>query len=145
MSEVCYLETNPNHQFSGHIGAHSRHVIEFYEQFLKSYLSKEINYDARERDLNIENNKNTAKLKLTDLISKLEGVILNEDEIIVTIINQQKFISSIGRELSYLAEHTVHHFALIRFIAESNGFKFNAFPEFGIAQSTNLYRLSRSH
>ena len=48
---------NPNHLFSGTIGAHSRHIIEFYEQFLNNYQLREINYDARERDLNLETNK----------------------------------------------------------------------------------------
>ena len=134
---------NHNHAFSGTIGAHSRHIIEFYEQFLTNYKSREVNYDARERNLNLEVNIDLAKTQLSKLINQLDVIVLNEDEIIATVINQQKFISSIGRELSYLAEHTVHHFALIRFIAESNGMSFNEFPEFGIAQSTNLYRLSQ--
>lgn len=145
MDQNFYVLKNSKHTFSGTIGAHSRHIIEFYEQFLKNYQSREINYDERERNLNLEINMDLAENQLLKLINQLEIIVLNEDEIIATIINQQKIISSIGRELSYLAEHTVHHFALIRFIAESNGMLFNEFPEFGIAQSTNLYRLSQGN
>ncbi len=136
---------NPNHQFSGTIGAHSRHIIEFYQQFLKTYQAKEINYDSRDRDLNLEIKKHLAENHIMTLISQLEVLTLNEDEIVVTIINEQKTISSVGRELSYLAEHTVHHFALIRFIAESNGLVFKEFPEFGIAKSTKHHRLSQGN
>jgi len=145
IDENFYGLKNPNHAFSGTIGAHARHIIEFYQQFLKHHKLKEINYDVRERNLNLETNKDLAEIQLLKLIGELEIIVLNEDEIVATIINQQKFISSIGRELSYLAEHTVHHFALIRFIAESNGMQFNEFPEFGIAQSTSLYRLSQGN
>lgn len=145
IDESFYGLKNSNHAFSGTIGAHSRHIIEFYQQFLKNHQSREVNYDVRERNLNLETNKDLAEIQLLKMIGELEIIALNEDEIIATIINQQKFISSIGRELSYLAEHTVHHFALIRFIAESNGMQFNEFPEFGIAQSTSLYRLSQGN
>jgi hypothetical protein len=145
MDENFYGLKNSKHTFSGTIGAHSRHIIEFYQQFLKNYQSKEINYDARERALNLETDKDLAEIQLLKLIDELEIIALNEDEIVATIINEQKIISSIGRELSYLAEHTVHHFALIRFIAESNGMLFNEIPEFGIAQSTSLYRLAQGN
>src|SRR5262245_48292812 len=43
-----------SHPFTGSIGAHTRHVIEFYRQFLDAIEAGTINYDERKRDKAIE-------------------------------------------------------------------------------------------
>lgn len=143
MDDFCFLNSTDDNSFSGSISSHCRHIIEFYEQFISSYQVLEINYDSRKRNLNLERSKSLSEKVLNDLVIQLENLILDENQLLKTVINNQTYESSIGRELSYLSEHTVHHFAIIRFLAESKGFNFNRFPEFGIAQSTSLYRLSQ--
>lgn len=145
MDELCFLKPQNGHSFSGAICSHSRHVIEFYEQFLSSYRLEQINYDFRKRDLKLEQSKKLFETALNKLIIELDLLVLDENQSIFTRINEYTYTSSIGRELSYLSEHTVHHFAIIRFIAESNGFNFSNYPDFGIAESTSIYRLSQSN
>lgn len=143
MDDSCFLDTTNTNSFSGAIGAHCRHVIEFYDQFLFSFSEFQIDYDSRKRNLNLEQSKQLTEAALLKLIQELDVLVLDEDQVIRTTINNQLYLSSIGRELSYLSEHTVHHFAIIRFIAELKGFSFNDYPDFGIAQSTSIYRLSQ--
>ncbi len=145
MDDNLYCNVLTGHSFSGSIGAHSRHIIEFYEQFLISLDDDLIDYDSRKRNKNIETTRQIAIEHLHIILSKLDALVLNDSKSIETKGNGEKSKTSLGREINYLSEHTVHHFALIRLLAELQGFKFDLCPDFGIAHSTSIYRLSQSH
>lgn len=144
IDDAMFTTRSARHTFSGSIGAHSRHVIEFYRQFITSFTTGVIDYDRRERNGEIENSRSLAIEELSQIAAELNKMNLNENDMIEYAGNNKITPTSIGRELGYLAEHTVHHFALIRLIAEAEGFSFASFPDFGIAKSTLSYRTSQS-
>ena len=51
---------------------------------------------------------------------------------------QRWIVSTISRELQYLASHTVHHYALIALHLRDAGFTTD--PDFGVAPSTLKHR-----
>lgn len=131
-----------NVSFSGSIGQHSRHIIEFYEQFLFSCQIGEINYDSRKRNPTLESNQTECIKSIENIITALNNLDLVDDMQIKVTNNFSNHVSSIGRELMFLNEHTVHHLALIRIIAENKGYSFTDMDNFGVSNSTQLYRKS---
>ena len=130
--------------FTGNIGAHCRHIIEFYTQFLNFYKTKTLDYDGRQRDLLIESDIDTAKSKILTVIEVLENQDFNSNTVLSLLNNGQLSSTTIGRELNYLAEHNVHHMAIIRILAETIPFDFSEIAQFGIAVSTKGHRISES-
>ena len=138
LSDAQFSESLPI--FSGSsIGMHARHVIEFYQCILKENIENQgINYDNRKRDMLLQTNRgyfNTVaeivieqlglldsnKLKtplsiFSDEITEIEPVTQQgsaNEQCSVTEHNSA-IGSSIGRELQYNLEHTIHHAALIK-------------------------------
>lgn len=127
------------------IGQHIRHILEFYLLLVSETKSGILSYDKRERDIRIENNlefaHNTIEaileiietLNLSDLI-KIQADFSNNG------INAGLINSSVGRELAYCVEHSIHHQALIKaglISLELNDLTDN---NFGVAYSTIRYR-----
>lgn len=52
----------------------------------------------------------------------------------------QEFHSTLGREVWFIALHSIHHFALARVILNELGVKENISKEFGVAPSTLVFR-----
>lgn len=125
------------------IGGHSRHIIEFYDCLLNSIESNNVNYDARLRDLQIENNRDYAILIINKIINKLEQFD-NFDKNVVLISKfgncELSTPTTFQREITYLIEHTIHHFALIRIGIQSCFEKIKVEHEFGVAFSTLEFR-----
>lgn len=126
------------------IGRHFRHIIEHYFSLLDEQDGL-VDYDSRERNLRLENNRafmistmkdvsdSLGRLNLSDLKKRIkvrsnEGI--GEEE---SPLSE----STIRRELQFLISHTVHHYALIGLILKTMGF--DPSPEFGIAPSTLKY------
>lgn len=128
------------------VGMHVRHIIEFYQCFIKGVQQGEMDYDARERSLLQETNIAYARECIHNLLIDLSSIQNNKP--IVLIASQksatQKFQieSNIYRELLYVIEHTIHHLAIIKMGCMS------AFPnipfhkDFGVAFSTIKFRES---
>ncbi len=53
------------------IGQHVRHILEFYQCLFKGEQSKEVNYDARQRDLKLESDVHFASKTIDDIINSL--------------------------------------------------------------------------
>lgn len=127
------------------IGQHTRHIIEFYNCLEQSLNSNEpvINYAKRKRDHQIESEPDHALSCVEVIIEKLKDLnadrpcLLNcaehgQDELMVN--------STIGRELIYNIEHTIHHLAIVK-IALKTIMPGIALPEhFGVAPSTIRHR-----
>uniref|UniRef100_UPI004049B01A DinB family protein n=1 Tax=Flavobacterium sp. TaxID=239 RepID=UPI004049B01A len=121
------------------IGEHTRHIIELYQQLLKSYASGIVNYDKRERNIIIQTNKKEA-------ISAIHNIIENIDldNIEMTLEQGVKEVNfqvatNYYRELLYNLEHSIHHQALIKVVVLKNK-NLQLCSEFGIAKSTIEYR-----
>lgn len=147
LDSVAYSE--PLAVFNGSsIGGHARHVIEFYDCLLGSTETGTVNYDARQRDMQIEKNRDYAISVVKKLISKwdkienVEKIITLEAKFGEQII---KHIStSFQREEIYLIEHSIHHFALMRIGIQTNFPTVAIEKNFGIAFSTLDFREEKS-
>ncbi|MEY4903467.1 MAG: hypothetical protein RLZZ292_1282 [Bacteroidota bacterium] len=126
------------------IGGHARHIIEFYDCLLGSLETGIVNYDARQRDMQIEQNRDYAISIIKKIIYKyqinnnLEKNIDLEAKFGEHII--RNIATSFQREEVYLIEHTIHHFALIRIGIQTNFPKTTIEKDFGVAFSTLDFR-----
>ena len=122
----------------GSIGSHFRHNLDFANNLLSGIANNKIDYNQRERDLQVETNRQHAKERFLFLIQTLKNISTEnfEQEIKVrSEIDENKWhTSSLARELEFLHSHTVHHFALIAEKLHSFGIKISF--DFGVAPST---------
>jgi len=136
---------------AGHrVGAHMRHIIEFYECFFDGLESNHVDYDARKRDESLENNPRAAAGKIRSIIQRLERDPALRSKAVIWVrmedaeadaVSDPYLASSPGRELQVLRSHTIHHFALIAVALEAQGVPVE--PDFGVAPSTLRYQASR--
>ena len=132
--------STPSNKLSGSsIGAHYRHIIEFFMCLLNGYEPSNVNYDTRKRDQDIQSNPSVALKKLNYII---ENVHRENKKIILTqCLHGEELVieSNYYRELLYNLEHSTHHQALIK-IAVRNFSEVTVHEDFGVAVSTIAYR-----
>jgi uncharacterized damage-inducible protein DinB len=142
-----YAALGPHGQASA--GAHLRHVIDCYRCFLAGFQEGTIDYDARDRDIRIEKDRDVAFGAIAEIIDRLQQMPEDGLDLPVKIQvdtaawDQGKSLwtsSTVARELQFLLSHTVHHYALIALILRCHGYDPGA--EFGVAPSTLEYRKS---
>ncbi len=120
------------------IGAHTRHIIEIFQQLINDYASGTINYDKRNRNKNIETDIDTAIECIAGVINGL--VLPNKALKICNSYNGDETTdSNYYRELIYNIEHCIHHQAIIKIAFLQNGMTM-ANKDFGVAKSTIEYR-----
>jgi hypothetical protein len=122
------------------LGKHGRHTIEFFQCLMKSTTGGTVNYDSRVRYLRLEEDVQYSVEvldKITEYLSEHDfdniGISLtsefgNEQQIPVP--------TNFNRELIYLIEHSIHHFALMRIGIQENFPHVNLPDCFGVAYST---------
>ncbi len=132
---ACFAKTVPLFGDSS-IGGHVRHVIDFYSAFLKGVEVGHVDYSARERSPLLESDPHEALKKLAICRRRIEGLSDSalSEEIEVCSDSGVSLTSNIARELEYLASHTVHHSAIIRFFLTHAGADCD--EQFGFAAST---------
>jgi uncharacterized damage-inducible protein DinB len=125
------------------IGEHLRHVLDFYHCFLRDLPRGRIDYDDRPRDPRASSDPLHAQRIAAELLAHLESFeSLGDDQrVLVKADAPEGFdsasVSSVERELQFLASHTVHHHAFIAIALRSSG---RPVPEgFGVAPSTQRY------
>ena len=126
------------------IGAHTRHIIEFYQCLLQGAARGVVNYDARERHLAIQENLDYTLFLIQEIRQQLEQGHHNDAPLQLALDYGGDHLELVPtnflREEVYLIEHSVHHFALIRIGLQE------AFPgiridqSFGVAYSTLAFR-----
>lgn len=135
LSDEIYLKTDTG---VGSIGAHIRHNLDFANNFLKGLNTGKIDYNLRNRDIEIERSRHYAKERFLFVIRGLRNLSdqdLNRGVLVCSEIDESNWHSSSGnRELEFLHSHTVHHYALIAEKLNSYGIKVS--PDFGVAPST---------
>lgn len=102
-------------------GAHLRHVIEHYEALVFPARAAQVDYDSRPRERELEVNPALARARLLALHATLGSWDETRLDTPLRVpglggeAGEFRFsvLSSIGRELAFVASHTVHHFALL--------------------------------
>jgi hypothetical protein len=128
------------------VGGHLRHILEFYECFLDGLDLGCINYDARKRNLLIQQSREYGMETIRGMIRRLENcvdlagcspLLVRMEDVNESDVCDPFLASSVGRELQVLSSHTIHHFALIAMTLGAHGIKVD--KEFGVAASTLRY------
>ena len=127
--------------FNATIGGHYRHCLEHFEALIAGSGKRLVDYDARKRDREVETSVAAARERTESLIEGLNSLLgdfprpvqvrckVNYEEVDSGFVE-----SSMEREVMYAVVHAVHHFALIRFMANLLGL---TLPDhFGKAPST---------
>lgn len=136
--------TAPAELFGGQrIGGHIRHVIDFYECLIRGLPDGVVDYDARRRDSVLETDRRAAMARLEDLARTLRGDPRLRSVRTLRVASEGATFaeSTIGRELQAVASHTVHHFALVALLLQSQGCSVPA--EFGVSKATLDFRAAQ--
>jgi len=123
------------------VGAHMRHALEFYECFLDGMGSGRVDYDARQRDLQLESDPAAALSALDSVLERLTEIQADRELEVGhdRMRPGEPFCkSSLGRELRFLSSHAVHHLAIVGMLLRLAGHEVG--PEFGVAPSTRVHR-----
>jgi uncharacterized damage-inducible protein DinB len=139
-------DASSNFDFSKIVGPHFRHVYEHFSALLKAIDSTLlINYDDRARDHEIQSDISRGIESYVFLIDKLESLYsqntLDSDYQMNVCFKiglngeiEAQSKTSLGRELLFLASHTIHHYALLTDHIKNAGLSINS--DFGKAPST---------
>lgn len=135
----------PDVLFGASIGQHIRHVLEFYLLLISGSFEGKIRYDKRERKLELETYPSRAVELIQKLMNGLDLISLNETLELEAdySANGKKdnlIKTSVGRELAYCIEHSIHHQALIKAGLIALGLNNLISEDFGVAYSTIRYR-----
>ena len=129
------------------IGQHYRHLIEFLLCLNESLISGVVDYDARKRDLEIEESPVVALQKIEAIKEWLENEKGNRNlslHVSYGYENPEETIldTDLFRELAYNLEHCVHHMALIKIGFRQLGKQHALSSHFGVASSTTRHHQS---
>ena len=123
------------------IGQHIRHILEFYLLLISGSLEGKISYDKRKRNIELETNPKEALATINNLLTGIDLLDENENlfyeaDYSTTGLHKNRIKSSVGRELAYCIEHSIHHQALIKAGLISLGLSELTNENFGVAPST---------
>jgi hypothetical protein len=128
--------------FNASIGGHYRHCLDHFRNLLAAATTGELNYDHRQRDTLVENDRFAALNATRDLVAGYEK--LDPEILILPLLvtcktsysttGSQMAGSTVGREMMYSVAHAVHHYALIGVMGGLLNLQLPA--GFGVAPST---------
>lgn len=145
IDEAKYTRRVPS-AFSSAIGGHYRHCLDHFQSLLRGLDADEVNYDHRDRDLRIENDREFALAETGRIARACQSIAPSFLSCPINVRSQVNYGaeegaligSTVGREMMYAVAHTIHHYALIAVMC---GILEVPVPEgFGIAPSTLKYR-----
>lgn len=128
------------------IGQHVRHIHGFYACLISGAKTGVINYDKRERDLRIQTETHYCDHSFCDLIPGIQALNLHKSVKVLQGMNAsdepngETVASSVGRELLYAFEHSIHHLAIVKMGLRVHFPDFDVNPNLGVAPSTIEYR-----
>ncbi|RMG83014.1 MAG: DinB family protein [Bacteroidetes bacterium] len=136
LSEQQY--TKPAAELEGAtIGQHIRHIINFYEQLTNSFHTRKVNYDLRNRHIEIETSPQKALQALKQIRQSFDKTPEDYPLTVQSEVFQDSYESSFYREWLYVLEHTIHHMAIIKHVL-TRVMQIPLPPDFGVAPSTLL-------
>ena len=126
---------------TGSIGGQFRHNLDFVNSLLNGIDAGRIDYNNRERDLRVEENREFAIARFRIAIHRFSGLSSREFSKSVLVrseVDQNSWLpSSFIREAEFVHSHTVHHHALIA--EKLAGYGITVATNFGVAPSTLKY------
>jgi hypothetical protein len=128
------------------IGQHTRHIIEFYNCLLEQSHGQShpvINYAHRRRDHLIESQPDHALTLLESIAAHIRELDANKSCLLNCAEHGQDellVISTLGREMIYNIEHTIHHLAIVKIAIRATVPHIVLPDHFGIAPSTIQHR-----
>lgn len=141
LDDEIYRGDEPLYETSYRVGPHLRHCIDAYGCLIAGLEHGRIDYDARRRSADIEQERRAGLAALEELARSLKALADSDPdtELRVKVDTPAEAPgawsrSTLRRELQYLVGHTVHHFALIALILRRHGF--DPGHELGVAPST---------
>jgi len=107
--------------FSSTIGGHYRHCLDHFQSLLQGLDADEINYDHRDRDPRIENDRAFAIAETNRILHAFTSISRSFLDCPINVrskVNYERDAapligSTVGRELMYAVAHAIHHYALI--------------------------------
>jgi hypothetical protein len=127
------------------VGCQVRHCIDFYTCFLGGLRTGRIDYNRRERDPRVEEDRAHAAERLENLIAELSRLqpATEHAQLNIRLDPSAKdgdagwCRSSVLRERQFLLSHTIHHYALIASLLEGRGVQVrDELSDLGVAAST---------
>jgi len=139
LPDPIYRKAVPNIK-AATIGAHVRHLLDFYQSFCVGLGRGVIDYDHRERNQETEQLLSKGLFQIEKIIERLNQANRFQSQPLlvkssVSVADTENYLrSNQSRELQMLHSHTTHHMAIIRIMLELNQITVNA--DFGKAPST---------
>jgi uncharacterized damage-inducible protein DinB len=128
-------------QASGSVGEHVRHALDHARALLALTDGDDLTYDARLRGTPVETHSDVAACEIGRVCGDLEQLAAAPPErpICLHLIAEAgrrptQLTSTLGREIGFVVQHTIHHCALIALLLERRGITTPA--RFGYAPST---------
>jgi len=127
------------------VGAQFRHILDHYAALFAGLATGRVDYDSRARDRTLEEDPAAAADAARAWMVALEGLdaAAGDRRLLVQTDSgggpgaPDWRESTVGRELQFLASHTVHHFALIKLLLEWHDVALD--DDFGMAPSTRAH------
>lgn len=140
------LYTHKANAQTSSIGMHIRHILEFYQEFLKTVIDNDdtdICYDNRQRNLLLETSREDAAQKLNAIKDAFSSMSSDDCNLALSVIIRpseplMSMPTTLHRELYHVLDHMVHHMALIKLTAERQGIALN--KNFGLAHATQAHQ-----
>ena len=134
------------------LGKHARHIIEFYHCLFDGMIDGSVNYDSRPRQMIYEQSLSAAKAEINHIVKGLTALASDTDtgnQQIVLVSGEYGSEPVMAnttpfRELLYMADHTVHHLAVMRLGVEALLPEISLDDTIGFAPST-ISHLSHVH
>ena len=131
------------------VGSQFRHCIDFYDCFLHGLPRGRVDYNDRQREVRVEEDRDHAIARLESLIEAVKTLDTRSAHDLLQVRMEPAVRgaeapgwcrSTVLRELQFLLSHTIHHYALIVALLSLHGHPLDQeFAEFGIAPSTLAY------
>jgi uncharacterized damage-inducible protein DinB len=128
--------------FASAIGGHYRHCLDHFRCLLEGVPLAEVNYDHRQRDPRLENDRQFALAETRRIQNACEDIPAGALELPLKVRSTVSYegeaapvsASSFGRELMYAIAHAIHHYALLAVMCGLLGVRVPF--GFGVAPST---------
>lgn len=127
------------------LGQHIRHVAEFFLCLQKGLSTGVINYDRRERNKDIEENRIFAIRAMAKISEDLTSLTVAKSLTLQAIygVREEKLVeipTNLERELAYNIEHAIHHMAILKIGFKEIRSEVELPEGYGVASSTLRYQ-----
>ena len=132
------------------LGAHYRHVLDHFVCLLDGLETRQIDYDQRRRNPEIENSVWEALFATEAVIERFRRIPSDIFRSSCSVIysvgygeNEAQAVSSnVAREVMFCVGHAIHHYAILKLIAAGRAVTLPY--EFGVAPSTLKHLATRA-